>query len=626
MVQPTDAERGLLIASGAIDQFAAQVEAQLYSDPGGVRKLLVQLGSLLEESPNQAVALQHSLMQGNLANLEYRFDDAVALLQEARLQAQATGNIRAEVVVLADLAGALLNLDRVADAAAAIDAAHSLDHSERVAQQWRVHIREGFLHLRLRSLDEALTSFAKAKEQLPTLAPAASTIVDAYYAALLYAGYGRVYSNGQDITRAITAYQRVVAICDEFNMRGRLPYHYLDLGRAQMAGGFRQEAIANFEATITVASVQDKHALAAASANLGYYAITDERWDDAAKRFDAAEHHYRTASKASPSDLSVINLWRARMERARGQAAQAEAALIASLELAREGQDQAQLAEVCREIADYYANLDRYQDAYEYRILYEEIRAEVEAEERAQRIGELELRHEVEERRREAQVLKLKAARLQLKALRAQMNPHFMFNALNSIQEFITSERGLEAATHLAHFARLMRQSLDYSERETITLEEEVDFLRNYLDLNCKLRFEGAFTYDIDIDEELEDDLVGLPAMLVQPYVENAIEHGIRLVDRGHISVGFSSPADDDGVLLIVITDNGIGRQQAELQRAKRLSNHRSMGTAITKHRLELLNSAASKESAVHYEDLVDTDGTAAGTRVTIELPIVWQH
>ena len=314
------------------------------------------------------------------------------------------------------------------------------------------------------------------------------------------------------------------------------------------------------------------------------------------------------------------------MGRKRGQHELAERALIDSLTHAKQGKGRGQLAEVYLEISDYYAEQKQFEDAYTYRLYYERVQQEVNEAENVQRLSELELRHEVEERRRESQLLKLKATRLQLKALRAQMNPHFIFNALNSIQEFIVSKQPIEAASHLALFARLMRQSLDYSEREVITLEEEITFLTNYLDLNQKLRFRDEFTYSIVVADDLEEDLIGIPAMLVQPYVENAIEHGIRLVEAGHVQIEFSSPSNDDETLIIVIQDNGVGRQRSAAQHSTRLSDHKSMGTTITKHRLELLNTGERENTAVVYTDLVDTDGSAAGTRVTITLPINWQQ
>ena len=134
-------------------------------------------------------------------------------------------------------------------------------------------------------------------------------------------------------------------------------------------------------------------------------------------------------------------------------------------------------------------------------------------------------------------VLKNEIKEAEMQSLRSQMNPHFMYNALNSIQQFITSHEISSATIYLAKFAKLMRQSLDYSELQVISIEKEVDFLEDYLYINKKLRFQDKLEYQIIIDKEIEDDIIGIPTMIVQPYVENAIEHGLRLKNNGKVTV-----------------------------------------------------------------------------------------
>jgi two-component system, LytTR family, sensor kinase len=218
-------------------------------------------------------------------------------------------------------------------------------------------------------------------------------------------------------------------------------------------------------------------------------------------------------------------------------------------------------------------------------------------------------------------MLRLQASSLQLKALRAQMNPHFMFNALNSLQNYIADEF---AAKYLAKFAKLMRMSLDYSEMEIISLEKELEFLEDYLLINQKLRFQDRLQYQIIVDEELEDDIIGVPTMIVQPYIENAIEHGIKPKRGGLIKIEFKL-LDDDGILCS-IEDNGIGREKAaELQkRAGYHEQHKSRGTSITEKRLELLHNDRKDGFSVKTIDLLDPlSNEASGTRVEILIPIV---
>jgi LytS/YehU family sensor histidine kinase len=243
---------------------------------------------------------------------------------------------------------------------------------------------------------------------------------------------------------------------------------------------------------------------------------------------------------------------------------------------------------------------------------------------KASEMKELEVKYEAEKKEKEAEMFKLQAIGLQLKALRAQMNPHFMFNALNSIQNYITSNNPTLASKYLAQFATLMRQSLDYSELEFISLEEEIEFLGNYLEINKKLRFEHKLEYQITIDEEIEEDIYGVPTMIIQPYVENAIEHGIRSKDSGLITIQFQLV--DDDMIMCVIEDDGVGREKARLLQESNpnYKNHKSLGTKITQDRLGILlrNSAHSKEPVI-VEDLKDeTTGAPKGTRVKIFIPV----
>jgi sensor histidine kinase YesM len=238
----------------------------------------------------------------------------------------------------------------------------------------------------------------------------------------------------------------------------------------------------------------------------------------------------------------------------------------------------------------------------------------------------VEAKYEAEKKRQETELLELKATRLQLKALRAQMNPHFMYNALNSIQNYITSHDVDSATKYLAKFAQLMRRSLEYSDLEVISLEDEIEFLEQYLVINEKLRFENKLSYEIIIDEEIEEDILCVPTMIIQPYVENAIEHGLRTRENGLIKVFFF--LFDEQTILCRVEDNGIGRDRAlKLQmNDPRHQNHRSRGTSITENRLRILHTgnAEKEEVFVHTHDLKDPEtGAALGTRVEIKIPIL---
>ncbi len=211
-------------------------------------------------------------------------------------------------------------------------------------------------------------------------------------------------------------------------------------------------------------------------------------------------------------------------------------------------------------------------------------------------------------------------AAMELKALRAQMNPHFIFNALNSIQHFIMRSDEGGAAKYLNKFARLIRTILNNSERSQVSLEEEVESLKLYLELEV-LRFENKFTYEINISPELNLDFHEIPTMLIQPYVENAILHGLVPGKiKGHLTIELKS---DENHIICVITDDGIGRSASRIMKERSMKQqHLSFGMKITHDRLELLNSVQKSNLSVNIADLENVYGESKGTQVEIFIPI----
>ena len=220
---------------------------------------------------------------------------------------------------------------------------------------------------------------------------------------------------------------------------------------------------------------------------------------------------------------------------------------------------------------------------------------------------------------RHTQNLKQKVAESEQKALRAQMNPHFIFNSLNSIQYFITDKDTSSANKYLSKFSRLMRKVLDNSRANTITLNEEIETLKLYLDLE-ELRFEGKFHYKINISENVDVYSVEIPAMLLQPYLENAIWHGFKEKKEAEVSIHFAM--HNEQTLLCEITDNGIGRKKAAELKMKHPTDHKSSGMQITKNRLESVSAMRGKEATLEIKDLEDSHGEALGTKVCMLIPV----
>ncbi len=210
-------------------------------------------------------------------------------------------------------------------------------------------------------------------------------------------------------------------------------------------------------------------------------------------------------------------------------------------------------------------------------------------------------------------------AHLQLSALQAQLNPHFLFNALNAIQYFILQKDEVTANDFLAKFSRLMRLFLEASHARYISLHEEIELLELYIDLE-RLRFDEHFEYEIKIAPSIDLDEVELPSMMLQPFVENAINHGLRYKgEKGFLSIYFSGNEEE---LLCTIEDNGIGREAANEIRMQTNKEHQSRGMQLLENKLDLLRKLEDADIQMDTMDLFAPEGKAAGTRILIRFSL----
>ncbi len=208
-------------------------------------------------------------------------------------------------------------------------------------------------------------------------------------------------------------------------------------------------------------------------------------------------------------------------------------------------------------------------------------------------------------------------AEARLTALSAQMNPHFIFNSLNSIQQFISDSEKENALKYLSKFSRLIRLVLQNASKNTTTIANEVAMLTFYLELEA-LRFSNKFSYHIAIDEDINRDSVEIPSMLLQPYVENAIVHGLlNKATNGNLQIRIRS---SNNTLICTIEDNGIGREAAAAIKGKKLLSHESLGIRMTEERMQMLERITDKRVKIVVYDLKDEAGAAAGTKVQIEI------
>ena len=217
-------------------------------------------------------------------------------------------------------------------------------------------------------------------------------------------------------------------------------------------------------------------------------------------------------------------------------------------------------------------------------------------------------------------------AEVQLTALNAQMNPHFIFNCMNSIQKYILKNEKTKALEFLQNFSELMRSVLDNSGKTKVSLDEEINMLEKYVLLE-RQRLDNKFEYKIEVDPDLQTDFFEIPGMIIQPYVENAIWHGLMnlqdlqngsIQKNGMLKLGFSK---ENGAIKCVVEDNGVGRNQAALIEKDRSPQRKSYGMAIAKKRLELLQDENEKLPEIKVEDLYKGE-EPAGTRVTVYMNV----
>jgi Histidine kinase/Tetratricopeptide repeat len=207
---------------------------------------------------------------------------------------------------------------------------------------------------------------------------------------------------------------------------------------------------------------------------------------------------------------------------------------------------------------------------------------------------------------------------LEQRLLRSQLNPHFIFNALNSIQGFIINHDAQEGSMYLAKFSKLMRQILENSREEFISLEQELDTLENYMSLQ-KLRFANKFDYELHIDPAIDREDIAIPPMFAQPFIENAIEHGFSgLNTMGKLEVFFQM---DKEYIILEILDNGIGIERAQAAKKEQNKNRKSLSLQITEERIEIYKKMSKKKISFNLFDLKNENALLQGTKVLLSLP-----
>ena len=221
---------------------------------------------------------------------------------------------------------------------------------------------------------------------------------------------------------------------------------------------------------------------------------------------------------------------------------------------------------------------------------------------------------------RRGQQVQLRLAQTEQQALLAQMNPHFIFNCLNSIKLYTLQHDADKASDYLTKFARLIRLVLENSRSKLVPLQNELEALQLYIELEA-MRFKQKVQFAIHVSPDIDQRYLCIPPLLLQPYVENAIWHGLmHKPEGGTVTVEVSQPKDN--LLHIEITDDGVGRERAKELKSKSAGKHKSFGMQVTADRIRMINQLYNIHTHTQIVDLVDSFGEPCGTRVILEIPV----
>ncbi|MCD4698331.1 MAG: tetratricopeptide repeat protein [Bacteroidales bacterium] len=342
--------------------------------------------------------------------------------------------------------------------------------------------------------------------------------------------------------------------------------------------------------------------------------------------------------------------------------------IIEGIELAIETGQKKTLGEIYINLADYYVLTDDYKNAFKTQEKLLILKDTLFSNNLTEKVSEMQTKYETEKKEKEIELLtkdseikelKIKKQSVQLyfliafiilitvvvllifskykfrqkhlriklemknleteqRLLRSQMNPHFIFNSMNSIQSYISGNDSFTAMTYLSKFAQLMRNILDNSRKSLIALSDEINTLELYMELES-IRFNKKFDCKIEVDPELPVDAIYIPPMLIQPFVENSIKHGLRnKKSKGLLEIEFRQ---NNKLITCIVKDNGIGREKAMELNKEKNKTHQSLGMQVTRERLDALSKEKGININFEITNLINKDGKASGTQVLINLP-----
>lgn len=490
---------------------------------------------------------------------------------------------------------------------------------------------------------------------------------DTYMIALTCSNIGIVYKYLKQYDKSISFYQRAVAINANAGNRKELADNYGNIANVYEARKLPDSAIANYRRQYSMSkSAEYVKGMAAANAGIGTCYINAEKHGEAVKPLqDALVVYEKMGDKNNEATVlkSLGDVYLAKKNKHN-----AEAYFNRSLAIFKEIENIYGQAESWEQLAVIYDQQQQYKKALEAQRQYAILKDSIFNDEKKDAVTQMEMRYQFEkkedslkaahekrelmakaevnrqstikntigwgslllfaasvagfilykkrqdarQKQQEAE-FKTEVINTEMKALRSQMNPHFIFNSLNSIGDYIIKNNVQEAGRYLGKFAKLMRMILENSEQKTVPLAQDLSALELYIQLE-KLRMDNRFDYEIQIDEAINADETLVPPLILQPFVENSIWHGIANKEgTGILKIQIRKLAND--MINCMVEDDGVGREQSALIKAVQQNN--SLGMKITEARIDILNKVENTAASVTITDLQQ------GVRVEVKLPLI---
>jgi tetratricopeptide (TPR) repeat protein len=472
---------------------------------------------------------------------------------------------------------------------------------------------------------------------------------------------GTIYDEWDKYDLALEYYEEALEIAKDLNDQNYICISLQNIGIIQHKLGNFDEAILSLEESLLL-----NEQIGTTEGIYNTYINRGEIYQKQNK-LELAIADFKKALEVCSKEINQYNISEASLKLGSlytitGKYGLAETMLNEALNVAKELEDPILLKDIYKALSAFYSKNNDFAKAYAYFVDYTILKDTIYNRESRHEISEMQTLYELDKKEKEIEIQNLKIdqqqsrfyyiisgvllliilailifnryklkqnqVRIELekkniefeqRLLRTQMNPHFIFNSLNSINSFITDNNADSAQTFLSKFARLMRFILENSRKTMVPLEDEVSTLQLNLELE-QLRFNHKFDFKIEIDENVDQEFTFIPPMLLQPFVENAILHGVAaLNEKGMIHIKMT-PVNK--LMYCTVEDNGIGRQKAmEIKGNRTRAKHKSLGMQVTRERLDILKEKTGEDIFVRFIDLKDENNKPRGTRVELHIP-----